>query len=42
MAMGELAVVVDGREVYSYKKSGVMPKQGQIMAEIEALKNKPA
>jgi hypothetical protein len=33
MAMGELAVVVDGKLVYSYKQSGEkMPSDGELLS----------
>ena len=36
LAMGELKVLVDGKEIFSYKNAGRMPNPGEITGLIRA------
>ena len=36
LAMGELKVLVDGRQIFSYKQEGRMPNPGEIEGLIRA------
>jgi hypothetical protein len=38
MAMGELRVLLDGKQIFSYKQQKRMPRPGEILGMIESRK----